>query len=235
MEALTPNSRCQTLLHNRVEATAHQVPTTRRTQVPDPRTPLHRHSHRGRSRHRSRIRRHRRVGEPASGMPQLPRHQERTRRQERPMTPASTPYPAYRLPDGPRQKFGLYGFPAFLWCTFMPPCSSMSITRSNCGRPAQMAIFITVNRLSSLDGRQFIQRVAVATATWSPKRSLGDRNGNHGGRRWVGRWVCYRHRARGTHRGHVGSRGVGRLHSCGSTRANGVREEARSIDGCPGR
>ncbi|MBE5408029.1 Uncharacterised protein [Mycobacteroides abscessus subsp. abscessus] len=31
------------------------------------------------------------------------------------MTPASTPYPAYRLPDGPRSKFGLYGFPGFSW------------------------------------------------------------------------------------------------------------------------
>ncbi|SHV89126.1 Uncharacterised protein [Mycobacteroides abscessus subsp. abscessus] len=34
------------------------------------------------------------------------------------MTPASTPYPAYRLPDGLRSKSGLYGFPAFSWCTF---------------------------------------------------------------------------------------------------------------------
>ncbi len=34
------------------------------------------------------------------------------------MTPASTPYPAHRLPDGPRSKSGLYGFPAFSWCTF---------------------------------------------------------------------------------------------------------------------
>lgn len=34
------------------------------------------------------------------------------------MTPASAPYPAYRLPDGPRSKSGLYGFPAFSWCTF---------------------------------------------------------------------------------------------------------------------
>ncbi len=34
------------------------------------------------------------------------------------MTPASTPYPQCRLPDGPRCKSGLYGFPAFSWCTF---------------------------------------------------------------------------------------------------------------------
>lgn len=34
------------------------------------------------------------------------------------MTPASTPYAPCRLPDGPRSKSGLYGFPTFSWCTF---------------------------------------------------------------------------------------------------------------------